>query len=67
MAGIAKLTIRPAEFHEVKFSGIKQDYNFKTGQFLGPPPANAGAYNLVKFYFGYEPIPDILAAFTVDN
>ena len=24
-------------------------------------------YNLVKFYFGYEPTPDILASFTVDN
>ena len=25
------------------------------------------AYNLVKFYIGYEPTPDILAGFTVDN
>jgi hemoglobin/transferrin/lactoferrin receptor protein len=40
-AGIAKVTVRPAEFHEVKFTGITQDYDFRTGQFLGPAPATA--------------------------
>jgi hemoglobin/transferrin/lactoferrin receptor protein len=40
-AGIGKLTVRPAEGHEVKFTGITQDYRFKTGQFVGPAPANA--------------------------
>jgi hemoglobin/transferrin/lactoferrin receptor protein len=40
-AGIGKLTVRPAEGHEVKFTGITQDYRFRTGQFTGPAPANA--------------------------
>ncbi len=29
--------------------------------------APSDAYNLVKLYLGYEPTPDVLAAFTVDN
>jgi hemoglobin/transferrin/lactoferrin receptor protein len=40
-AGIAKFTVRPFEGHEIKFSGITQDYAFRTGQFSGPAPANA--------------------------
>jgi hemoglobin/transferrin/lactoferrin receptor protein len=34
----------------------------------GTPDFNpTRAYNLVKLYIGYEPMPDVLASFTVDN
>jgi hemoglobin/transferrin/lactoferrin receptor protein len=29
--------------------------------------AATGAYNLVKLYLGYQPSPDVLAAFSIDN
>ena len=32
--GIGKLTVRPADGHEVKLSGITQDFNYKTGQLV---------------------------------
>jgi hemoglobin/transferrin/lactoferrin receptor protein len=48
-----------------------------TAETVGDVPDNDGnkvpdfnptnPYNLLKFYFGYEPTPDILASFTVDN
>lgn len=31
-SGLAKFTIRPADGHQIKFSGVTQDSNFKTGQ-----------------------------------
>jgi hemoglobin/transferrin/lactoferrin receptor protein len=33
-AGTAKVTVRPADGHEVKFTGITQDYRYSTGQQL---------------------------------
>jgi hemoglobin/transferrin/lactoferrin receptor protein len=40
--GLAKTTFRPAEGHEVKFSGITQDHRFTTGQ---PTSASAAIYD----------------------
>ncbi|MEH2515219.1 hemoglobin/transferrin/lactoferrin receptor protein [Bradyrhizobium sp. AZCC 1610] len=49
-AGLMKVTVRPAEGHEVKLGGIFQDYKYSIGQFnrgptttLTPPAAIAGS------------------------
>ncbi|TKW77395.1 MAG: TonB-dependent hemoglobin/transferrin/lactoferrin family receptor, partial [Bradyrhizobium icense] len=39
--GLMKLTIRPAEGHEVKFGGVFQDYNYNIGQFNRGPVLTA--------------------------
>ena len=36
-SAVGKLTVRPAPGHEVKFSGITYETNYKTGQPNGPP------------------------------
>jgi len=36
-SGLAKLTVRPADGHQVKLSGITENSTFKTGQFNGQP------------------------------
>lgn len=38
-SGLAKITVRPAEGHQFKLSGITEDSRYKTGQFVVPPPA----------------------------
>jgi hemoglobin/transferrin/lactoferrin receptor protein len=38
-SGLAKLTVRPAEGHQIKLTGITEKSNYKTGQFDVPPPA----------------------------
>ena len=40
-SGIAKLTIRPAEGHQVKLTGISQNTTFMTGQGRADPPATS--------------------------
>ena len=40
-AGLMKLTVRPAEGHEVKLGGMFQDYQYSIGQFNRGPVATA--------------------------
>lgn len=40
-AGLMKVTVRPAEGHEVKFGGIFQDYSYNIGQFNRGPTTGA--------------------------
>ena len=40
-AGLMKLTVRPAEGHEVKLGGVFQDYQYSIGQFNRGPVATA--------------------------
>uniref|UniRef100_E6VC38 TonB-dependent heme/hemoglobin receptor family protein n=1 Tax=Rhodopseudomonas palustris (strain DX-1) TaxID=652103 RepID=E6VC38_RHOPX len=40
-AGLLKLTVRPADGHEVKIGGIFQDFNYDVGQFNRGPVATA--------------------------
>jgi hemoglobin/transferrin/lactoferrin receptor protein len=40
-AGLAKLTVRPADGHEVKLGAIYQDYQYNIGQFNRGPVATA--------------------------
>ncbi|MGP9814263.1 TonB-dependent hemoglobin/transferrin/lactoferrin family receptor [Rhodopseudomonas sp. NSM] len=39
--GLLKLTVRPAEGHEIKFGGLFQDYNYNIGQFNRGPVLTA--------------------------
>lgn len=41
-AGLMKVTVRPAEGHEVKFGAIFQDYQYSIGQFNRGPVLTAG-------------------------
>jgi hemoglobin/transferrin/lactoferrin receptor protein len=40
-AGLMKLTVRPADGHEIKFGGIFQDYQYNIGQFNRGPVLTA--------------------------
>jgi hemoglobin/transferrin/lactoferrin receptor protein len=40
-SGLAKVTVRPADGHQIKFTGITEKSNFQTGQYTVPPPAQA--------------------------
>jgi hemoglobin/transferrin/lactoferrin receptor protein len=40
-AGLMKITVRPAEGHEVKFGGVFQDYSYNVGQFNTGPVLTA--------------------------
>jgi hemoglobin/transferrin/lactoferrin receptor protein len=40
-AGLMKITVRPAEGHEVKFGGVFQDYSYSVGQFNTGPVLTA--------------------------
>ena len=40
-AGLMKLTVRPAEGHEVKFGGVFQDYQYSIGQLNRGPTTTA--------------------------
>ncbi|WJR79131.1 TonB-dependent hemoglobin/transferrin/lactoferrin family receptor [Bradyrhizobium sp. NP1] len=40
-AGVMKLTVRPADGHEIKFGGVFQDYQYSIGQFNRGPVATA--------------------------
>lgn len=39
-SALAKLTVRPADGHTLKFTGITETAKFDTGQFFVPPPAS---------------------------
>jgi hemoglobin/transferrin/lactoferrin receptor protein len=38
-SGLAKVTVRPADGHQLKLTGITESSNYETGQFNVPPPA----------------------------
>jgi hemoglobin/transferrin/lactoferrin receptor protein len=40
-AGLMKVTVRPAEGHEIKFGGVFQDYQYSIGQFNRGPTTTA--------------------------
>ncbi|MDB5656719.1 MAG: TonB-dependent hem/hemoglobin receptor [Tardiphaga sp.] len=40
-AGLLKLTVRPADGHEIKFGGVFQDYQYNIGQFNRGPTTTA--------------------------
>lgn len=40
-AGLLKVTVRPADGHEIKFGGLFQDYQYNIGQFNRGPVATA--------------------------
>ena len=40
-AGLMKLTVRPADGHEIKFGGVFQDYQYSIGQFNRGPMTTA--------------------------
>ena len=41
--GLMKLTVRPAEGHEIKFGGVFQDYQYSVGQFNRGPTTTSAA------------------------
>jgi hemoglobin/transferrin/lactoferrin receptor protein len=45
--GLFKLTVRPAEGHEIKFGGVFQDYQYNIGQFNRGPTTTAVAPALI--------------------
>jgi len=45
--GLFKLTVRPAEGHEIKFGGVFQDYQYNIGQFNRGPTTTAAAPALI--------------------
>ena len=42
-AGLMKVTVRPADGHEIKFGGMFQDYQYSIGQFNRGPTHDGGA------------------------
>ena len=42
-AGLMKVTVRPAEGHEIKFGGVFQDYQYSIGQLNRGPTHDGGA------------------------
>ncbi len=51
--GLMKLTVRPAEGHEIKFGGVFQDYQYSIGQFNRGPvltPAQRALYQGSSVY-----------------
>ncbi|ABD04874.1 TonB-dependent iron siderophore receptor [Rhodopseudomonas palustris HaA2] len=52
--GLLKLTVRPADGHEIKFGGIFQDYNYDIGQFNRGPVLTAAQRALYQGSSVYE-------------
>lgn len=55
--GLMKLTVRPAEGHEVKFGGVFQDYQYSIGQFNRGPvltPRSVRCIRIVGLCVGCE-------------
>ena len=51
-AGLIKLTVRPADGHEVKFGGMFQDYQYNVGQFNRGPVLTAAQRRAVSGLLG---------------
>ena len=47
-AGLMKVTVRPADGHEIKLGGIFQDYQYSIGQFNRGPATDGGAARAVS-------------------
>ena len=45
-SGLMKVTVRPAEGHEIKFGGVFQDFNYNIGQLNRGPVATTAERNL---------------------